>query len=128
MNAGGAKQSFYNTLPLPVRIGVTFLLMLFSWVLFRAESLTAAVHYYAAMFGLAPGSAAASLLAAEIYTPLSMVVMIVCAGLVFQRVQAHEWSLRPQGWGRVAFLVPMFVFSLLIMFSQAFNPFLYFQF
>jgi len=122
------KQSLYHALPRSVRIGLTFVLMLLSWVLFRAESLTAAVQYYAAMFGIIPGSATASLLAAELYTPLVLVVMGACTGLVFQRVQAHEWSLRPPTWGRVAWLVPAFVFSLLVMFSQAFNPFLYFQF
>jgi alginate O-acetyltransferase complex protein AlgI len=122
------KQSFYHTLPAPVRVGATFLLVLFSWVLFRANDLAAAMRYYGAMFGLAPSSSAASLLAADIYAPLPMVVMLVCAALVFQRTQAHEWSLQPQGWGRVAFLAPAFVFSLLVMFSQAFNPFLYFQF
>ena len=29
---------------------------------------------------------------------------------------------------RVALLVPLLVWSLMVMFSQAFNPFLYFQF
>jgi alginate O-acetyltransferase complex protein AlgI len=122
------KQSFYHTLPAPVRTGATFLLVLFSWVLFRANDLAAAMRYYAAMLGFAPSSGAASLLASDIYTPLSVVVMLVGAALVFQPTQAHEWSQQPQGWGRVAFLVPAFVFSLLVMFSQAFNPFLYFQF
>jgi alginate O-acetyltransferase complex protein AlgI len=122
------KQSLYNTLPPGLRIGITFLLVLFSWVLFRAESLTAARHYYGAMFGLSPATSASALLAAEIYTPLSLVVMAACAGLAFQPTQAHEWSLKPQGWPRLALLVPLFIFALLVMFSQAFNPFLYFQF
>src|SRR3954464_10485284 len=34
------KQSFYSGLPKPGRIAVTFLLVLFSWVLFRADNLT----------------------------------------------------------------------------------------
>ncbi len=122
------KQSLYHGLPAPVRVGATFLLVLVSWVLFRANDVSAALRYYGAMFGLARGSAANSLLAADVYNALSVVVMLIGAGLVFQRVQAHEWSLGRQGWGRVALLVPAFVFSLLVMFSQAFNPFLYFQF
>jgi uncharacterized protein (DUF983 family) len=55
-------------------------------------------------------------------------VLTVCAALVFQRMQAHEWSLKPQTWPRLILLMPLFVFALLVMFSQAFNPFLYFQF
>jgi alginate O-acetyltransferase complex protein AlgI len=122
------KQSLYHTLPLNLRIAFTFLLMLFSWVLFRAENLTAAMHYFGAMFGLAKTTSASVLLAADIYAPLYLVVLTVCAGLVFQRAQAHEWSLKRQSWSRLALLLPLFVFSLLVMFSQAFNPFLYFQF
>jgi len=122
------KQSLYSSLPLGLRIAVTFLLMLFSWVLFRAENLRAALRYFGAMFGLAPTTGASALLAADIYAPLYLVVLAVCAVLVFQRVQAHDWSLKPQTWPRLMLLVPLFVFALLVMFSQAFNPFLYFQF
>jgi len=122
------KQSLYHKLPPNLRIAATFLLMLFSWVLFRADNLTASAHYFGAMFGLAPVAGASALLAADIYSPLNLVVMTLCAVFVFQRVQAHEWSLKPQTWTRPVLLLPLFVFSVLVMFSQAFNPFLYFQF
>jgi alginate O-acetyltransferase complex protein AlgI len=122
------KQSAYQRLPRPARIGITFVLMLFSWVLFRAEDLTATIGYFAAMFGLRPASTAAAFLAADIYTPLHLTVMALCAVLAFQSVQAHDWVRAPVTWPRVAFLVPVFVLSLLMMFTQAFNPFLYFQF
>src|SRR5512142_2021497 len=36
------KESPYHTLPRSLRVGLTFLLVLFSWVLFRADNLTAA--------------------------------------------------------------------------------------
>src|ERR1019366_53606 len=97
-------------------------------VLFRAENLTAALRYFEAMFGLLPATGASALLAADIYAPLYLVVLTACPVLVFQRVQAHDWSLRRQTWRRLILLMPLFVFALLVMFSQAFNPFLYFQF
>ena len=122
------KQSLYPMLPPGLRIAFTFLLMLLSWVLFRADNLTAALHYFGAMFGLTQTKSASVLLAADIYAPLYFVVMMLCAVLIFQRVQAHEWSLKPQTWSRFGLLLPLFVLSLLVMFSQAFNPFLYFQF
>ena len=115
-------------LPLNLRITLTFLLMLFSWVLFRADDLTAAGHYFGAMFGLAPTTSASPLLAGDIFGSLHLVVMALCAAFVFQRVQAHDWSLKPQTWTRPGLLLPLFVFAVLVMFSQAFNPFLYFQF
>ncbi|MCY2954307.1 MAG: hypothetical protein NTU53_20430 [Planctomycetota bacterium] len=120
-----AKKSLYNLLPRPPRIAITFLLMLFSWVLFRATDLTAAIHYFSAMFTL---HFPASLLAAELYTPLHLVVMAICLLLVFQPIQAFDFSQRPQTWTRPTVLLPLFAFSLLVMFTQAFNPFLYFQF
>jgi len=122
------KQSLYSRLPLPVRIAITFLLMLFSWVFFRADNLSAAFRYFGAMFGLQHAAGTSLLVAAQIYTPFSLVVLALCAGLLFQRVQAHDWSLQRQSWGRVLVLIPLFVFSLMVMVSQAFNPFLYFQF
>lgn len=122
------KQSLYSRLPLPVRIAITFLLMLFSWVFFRADNLGAAFHYFGAMFGLQSAAGTSLLVAAQIYTPFSLVVLVICAGLLFQRMQAHDWSLRPQSWGRVLVLIPLFVLSLMVMVSQSFNPFLYFQF
>jgi alginate O-acetyltransferase complex protein AlgI len=122
------KQSLYHALPRGFRIALTFLLMLFSWVLFRSEDLRAAGCYLGAMFGLAPTTSVSALLAADIYAPLYLLVLAACFVLAFQRVQAHEWSLKPQTWPRLILLMPLFVFALLVMFSQAFNPFLYFQF
>jgi alginate O-acetyltransferase complex protein AlgI len=122
------KRSFYEGLPRPGRIAVTFLLMLFSWVLFRSDTLRAAVEYYQAMFGLGPVGNVAPLVAATVYTPYHVLILAVCAGLVFQPVQAHDWVQSPVTWTRTALVLPVFVFSLMVMYSQAFNPFLYFQF
>jgi len=57
-----------------------------------------------------------------------LVILAVCVVLAFQPLQAHDWAQRPIGWGRVAVLAPLFIVCLMVMFSQAFNPFLYFQF
>jgi alginate O-acetyltransferase complex protein AlgI len=122
------KQSVYCRLPRAARVATTFLLMLFSWVLFRAEDLTAAGAYCGALFGLWPAAPTAVLLAAELYGPGSLLVLALCAAAVFQPVQAHDWSLQALTWTRAALLLWLFVLSLLAMFSQAFNPFLYFQF
>ncbi|MCX7043954.1 MAG: MBOAT family protein [Candidatus Sumerlaeota bacterium] len=123
------KTSLYSRWPRALRVGLTFVLMLFSWVLFRADNLTLAMRYFGAMFGLAPASPESALLGATLYTPLTLIVMAVSAALVFQPLQAHEWTVnKPLSWGRVTCLLPLFVVSLMVMFSQAFNPFLYFQF
>ncbi|MCC7376061.1 MAG: MBOAT family protein [Verrucomicrobiales bacterium] len=122
------KRSAYQTLPRWTRIGLTFLLMLFSWVLFRADNLTAAIEYFRAMIGLSAPSQLAPLLAATLYTPYHLLILALSALLVFQPVQAHDWAVAPVTWTRTALLMPLFACALLAMFSQAFNPFLYFQF
>lgn len=122
------KRSVYVRWPRPARIAMTFVLMLFSWVLFRAESLGAAIDYFGAMFALAPAADASMLLGAEVYRPLPIAALAIGLGLLWHPRQAHEWSQTLEGWGPVALLVLLFGASVLMMFSQAFNPFLYFQF
>jgi alginate O-acetyltransferase complex protein AlgI len=116
-------------LPRAAGVAFTFLLMLCSWVLFRCEDLPSAIAYYGAMFGLAQPAAAAPLLAGELYTPMHLALLGLCLVLVFQPLQAHDWVCRGrQSWLRAAILLPLFVLALAAMFSQAFQPFLYFQF
>ena len=122
------KTSLYNQSPRLLQVGITFLLMLFSWVLFRADNLTLAGRCYGAMFGLVAAGPGSVLLGAAIYSPLSLLVMAVSAVFVFQPAQAHDWATQPLTWGRVVFLIPLFMLSVATMYAQAFNPFLYFQF
>jgi alginate O-acetyltransferase complex protein AlgI len=122
------KESLYAGLWRPARIGLTFGLMLLSWVLFRAADLTSAGQYYAAMFGLAADGPAALFLGAQLYTPYSLTVMALALVLVFQPVQAFDWVERPLTFRRAAVLMPLLAISLMVMTSQSFNPFLYFQF
>jgi alginate O-acetyltransferase complex protein AlgI len=122
------KTSAYDRFPHSLRIAFTFLLVLLSWVWFRADSLSAANHYFAAMFGLAASSPASALLAATLYTPYHVLVLCICAFLVFQPLQAHDWAQAPQTWPRTALLLPLFGVAVVVMFAQSFNPFLYFQF
>ena len=122
------KQSPYHRLPPAGRVALTFLLMLFSWVLFRADNPGRALDYFAALFGVGATPGAAALLAAEIYQPLPLLVMGVAATLVFQPRQAHDWSLAPVTLPRAGLVLGMFGFAVMVMYSQAFNPFLYFQF
>jgi len=97
-------------------------------VLFRADNLGAARDYFAAMFGLGPAPGAAVLLAAELYRPFPLLIMAICGLLVVQPVQAHDWSLEPLTFARASLLLGLFALAVLFMFSQDFNPFLYFQF
>lgn len=121
------KHSVYERLPRPVRIGITFVLVLFSWVLFRSANFGDAARFFGAMFGLLTPHPGSVLLAGEIYTQGQFIVMALCAFLALQPLQAYDWA-RTITWKKAVILIVLFVLSLATMFVQAFNPFLYFQF
>ncbi|MDD4789368.1 MAG: MBOAT family protein, partial [Pirellulales bacterium] len=121
------KSSIYTRLPPPARIAITFLLLLFSWVLFRSPDIMDAWRFLSAMFGGSIAGGGSLLLAAEIYTQGTLIIMALCALIVFQPVQTFDW-VETLTWGKAASLILLFALSLMTMFVQAFNPFLYFQF
>ena len=122
------KRSAYERLPQVLRIGITFLLVLITWVFFRAEDLSSAISYLASMCGLQPADGNGVLLSVELYTVRNITSLTIAAMLVLQPLQAHDWSQRRLTWLATAALIPLFVLALAVMSSQAFNPFLYFQF
>lgn len=122
------KTSAWDRLAPGLRMSATFVVVLLTWVLFRADNLTLASRYFGAMFGIIPGNPQSMLLGAALYTPLSLLAMAVGAVLVFQPRQAHDWVQQPLTWGRVSWLLPLFLIAVATMYAQAFNPFLYFQF
>ncbi len=101
--------------------------MLVSWVFFRSANLHDAIDYLAAMIGQSGSSPGTLLLPAILYTPGTLLVMAVAAVVVASPIQAHEWS-REVTWPKAVLVHPLFCGALLAMFSQSFNPFLYFQF
>jgi hypothetical protein len=50
--------------------------------------------------------------------------MAICAVASFQPLEAYDWANKNLSW----WLVPMFLLAIAVMWTQAFNPFLYFQF
>jgi alginate O-acetyltransferase complex protein AlgI len=121
------KRSTYEEWPRPVRVAATFVLVLISWVLFRSANLHDAINYLAAMIGQGRSGSATLLVPALLYTQGTIVIMAIGAVVVAWPVQAHEWS-REVTWPKATLVHPLFCASLLVMFSQSFNPFLYFQF
>ena len=86
------KRSAYERLPQVLRIGITFLLVLITWVFFRAEDLSSAISYLASMCGLQPADGNGVLLSVELYTVRNITSLAIAAMLVLQPLQAHDWS------------------------------------
>jgi alginate O-acetyltransferase complex protein AlgI len=121
------KTSVYSLLPKPLRIALTFALVLVSWVFFRSQSLTGALHYLGAMFGTHGVSGGSVLLAGELYTFGNLAQMALCAVLVFQPWQAFDW-VKSLNWTKVVVVTVLFYLAIVTTFTQAFSPFLYFKF
>ncbi len=121
------KRSAFQVWPRPVRVVTTFVLVLFSWVLFRSANLDLALDYLAVMIGQGGSGAGMLILPALLYTQGTLLVMAIAAVIVAWPIQAHDWS-REVTWRKAVLVHPLFCVSLLAMFSQSKNPFLYFQF
>jgi alginate O-acetyltransferase complex protein AlgI len=121
------KDSPYRRLPRPLRVALTFAVVCVSWVFFRARTLPQALAYLGAMCGIAsapPGSAA---LASGMYTPYHLAVFAAAALLVWGAPQSWAFTQRLT-LARAAYCLGLFALSLLFLWTQTENPFLYFQF
>lgn len=121
------KKSIYAALPRPFRVLITFVLILFSWVLFRSPDIDSALNYFGVMFGMSGLQGGSVLLAGEIYTRSHLIILAVCIFLTYRSKQAFDW-VENITWTKAVMLIFLFCFSLMTMFVQEFNPFLYFQF
>ena len=121
------KRSPYHILPHPLRVSLTFVLVLFSWVLFRVPTLDDAAMYFQVMFGGSVLDASSMLLSAQLYSPGALMTMALGALLILGPVQAHHWS-ENITWPKALLVQPLFCVALLVMFARSFSPFLYFQF
>ena len=79
------------------------------------------------MFTPSPPQGGSILLGAAIYTRQYLLTFAACSLLAFQPVQAFDWATRLT-WLRVVLLVGLFGLSLMVMFTDTFDAFLYFRF
>jgi alginate O-acetyltransferase complex protein AlgI len=121
------RDSFYRRLPRPVRVGLTFGIVCLSWVFFRAKTLGQAWTYFQSLFGLAATTAASDAVAGPMYTRYHGAMFLLAAAVVWGAPNTWQFTSRitlSRAVGGVALLA----LSLLVMWTQTTNPFLYFQF
>jgi len=117
------KRTLYAALPGPLQNAVAFVIVIFGWVLFRAESLPDAIAFCGAMVGA--GGATSGLFAEWSYIQTAAFVAgpLVVWGFRTTQEQARD----PRAWWSV-FVLVAFVISLLHLHRASNVPFLYFQF
>ena len=129
------KNPFYRGAPRVLRVLFTFAVVLITWVFFKAgmmdtgdnSSLGVALAYVADMFGAGGNSAAAHLVGSGLYDRYHLIVFGVCAFIVWGCRQSWDHA-RHVGALKAVALAALFVWSVAVMFTQTYNPFIYFIF
>ena len=124
--AFGANKAFGNV-PALIKIPVTFVIVLITWVFFRAENFSTAITYLGTMFGGAHPEPSAALLQAQLLRGFNVLQLAVCAfGVwVMPNVPAmmHRFT-----WWKAAIGFILLLAAVAMMFARGYSPFLYFQF
>lgn len=121
------KKSIYARIPSVVKIAMTFILVLFTWVVFRADNLSAAVEYWGRMLYLADGSSTTSLVSELIYKPYYLCVMLISCLVVWIGIDVWNWTRKLYVW-KLLVIFLLFWSAVAMLTSQSYNPFIYFIF
>ena len=121
------RDGLWSFLPRPLQMAITFSLVLLSWVPFRADNWAATAAYLRALFGLGAALPTGQLVRGEVFSMHHVVMMGICVFVVTRKTQAWDLA-RSVTWAKLAWMVPLFVLALAAMYTQSFNPFLYFRF
>lgn len=117
----------YKAIPGAVKVAVTFVVVLITWVFFRAENFEVAGRYLGAMFGLAEVAPTAALVTAQVTLPAALLFLAVCFAAAFLMPRTSD-ILKSLTAGKATLGLLLLVLGLAMMFTQGFSPFLYFQF
>ena len=121
------KRGLFDRLPRPAAVAGTFLLVLLSWVFFRADDLGAATAYLGDMFGLGAPQAGAALVGGIIYKPYYLLTLGIAALIAFRGPQSWDWTRRLPGW-KASVCFGLLLLALVALTTQEYNPFIYFIF
>ena len=121
------KTPSYLRLAAPLRVGVTFLIVLVTWVFFRAPDLPSAFRYLGGMAGLGTPQEGAGLLAGIVYQPYYLATFLLAAAVVWTCPQTWDWT-RTLTWPKTSVAFALLLLSTVALTTQAYNPFIYFIF
>lgn len=124
---GAAAAARPEGLAAAPRVALTFVLVLISWVFFRASDLQHAGAYLAAMFGLAETTGRAALMSGVLLRPYTFLALAVAGVVVWAAPQSWDFT-RHLSWGKALYALLLLGLSLVVLGTQGFNPFIYFIF
>ena len=111
----------------PLRVIMTFGILLVTWVFFRAENFAVAWQFLTAMAGCQSVTASAGLVDALMLSRAALVYFLL-AGLIIWALPNSQQLLQRLTMGKALGCLLLFVAALAVLFQQGYSPFLYFQF
>jgi alginate O-acetyltransferase complex protein AlgI len=114
-------------MPGVARVAITFFITSLAWVFFRASDLASAVVYLKSMFGLGTMQDGTGLVGGLVYQPYYLLTFAMAAGITWLMPQTWDWSRVITG-PKAVIVVLLLVLSLVVLATQAYNPFIYFIF
>ena len=121
------RSKLGEKLPRPIKVLLTFIIILIAWVFFRAENINIALNYLSKMFGVGGAGQSAGILLGQVTRPMACFMMFISCFAIFIMPNTGN-CLKKLTKLKVVLGLLLFVFSISVMFAQDFNPFLYFQF
>lgn len=121
------ERPVYARLPDAGRVAATFVVLLVTWVFFRAADLPAAFRLLGTMCGLVEPADTAPLLGGVLYKPYYAGTVALAAAVTWGAPQTWDWS-RRLTVGKAAAALALLGLSLAVLATQAYNPFIYFIF
>ena len=120
-------QSFYARWPRFARVALTFGVVLLAWVFFRTPDLPSALSHLGTMFGLVPRQSGTDLVAGLIYQPYYLGSLILAGVVAFCFPTVWAWTQNLTAPKALVCLGLLWI-SLVVLVTQAYNPFIYFIF
>ena len=121
------KAALYGGLPRPLRIAITFVIVLVTWVFFRAPDLPQALAYLGDMLALSAVQEGAGLLAGLVYARYYLGTLLLAGAIVWAAPQTWDWTRRLTP-PRAAIAMALLALSAAVLTTRAYNPFIYFIF
>jgi len=122
-----ARSHSRFAVPRVARVIATFSIVMLSWVFFRSGSLGQAANYLQSLVGAGNPTANDSMATGLIYQPYYLLSLCLCAIIVWVGRQAWDIT-RDLSWTRSVACVSVFCVAVVALFTQSFNPFIYYIF
>jgi alginate O-acetyltransferase complex protein AlgI len=121
------KTSIYSFLPRFVRTATTFGIVCLAWVFFRADTFQQAGTYLRCLVGMQAVSPGQTLALAPVYTAYHAAVFLTAGLLVWGA--PNSWAMSRRITPSLAVgMIGLLAASVMFMWTQTENPFIYFQF